>query len=683
MKPPPGRPLIKTSLALLFLVLFVGGMGRSAFFPSMRLLQDTAWDFSLFPVLFPQKILAIGLMALALLGFLGWAGLLRAFLFPRMEKGTGLLLGFSVALSVFALFTWALAVNEILWGSLEALFFVPVLKRGWVEGKERMVSWAFRSSGIHWAWLFLPILLWAAEYLSPPLAWDAVLDHFRYARETARLHQVLFHWVNHTGDMTKLGEMVLAGFWSLGGEDLAKLSSSLPALLTVWTFALFSREWKGEGGTGPWIFWTCPFFLALYSWGYVEGFLAAFELLAVLCLWKASRETNRRDWPMLAAFFLGTAFAIKVTALLMIAPLLFLAIWMGRDPRGRRAWSPVLFLSFLIPAFPWLLKNGLAFGDPFYPLATKIFGSAMGYSPEMEQGLLADTGLPGIAGLLRIPLTLWSSFFTLSNAVNAAWTPLALMGLPWMGTVLKKPLGRYLAALCLLSLAGWVFASQSLRHCSGGMLVWTLLAAMAWDEALRGKRREIKPLFAIGVVISVWLCLSAQWTTTTPYASALGMESPLARLQRHYSYGSSVYAAYRDMERHSQPRDKVMAFAVFQTYPLDRMAFVDFKWKRPIFLEWATQCGTAERLAKKLREEGVEFFLYQAWEAGKMSRVEKDFDLPGMDPSEYRRFWDQFMEPVGLYENCTVYRVRTAPAKGPSIAAPVPGIAENIFRSGQ
>jgi hypothetical protein len=502
------------------------------------------------------------------------------------------------------------------------------------------------------------------------------LDHFRYAREVSRLHQIPFHWTNHTGDMPKAAELILAGFWNLGGENLSKLSSALPALLTFWLLLIFAREGKGSGTVTGWIFWTCPFFLAIYSWGYAEGFLAFFEVAALFCFWKAIQDSKNRVWLSLVAFFLGMAFAVKYTAVLAIGTMGLVFIYEKIVRKNSFRLSPVCFLVFALALFPWLFKNWLAFGNPFYPLATSIFGAGVGYSPEMERGLLADTGLPLGIGIWERLQVLGRSFFTLSNAVNAAWTLLVAMSLPWVWGVLQKRMGRFLFAFSGLFLLGWITINSSLRHASGGVVVLALLAALAWTEAFKGKKRGVKILFAAGIVISLWLCFSAQLTATSPYAAALGLEDPLLRLKKHYTYSTDTYAAYRYIEEHSEPKDKVIAFGVFQTYPLQRMAFVDFKWKRPIFLQWASQCRTAEQLARLLHREGVRYFLYQKWEAIQMSKVEKDFNLVGLPISEYARFWSYYMDPVAKYENSFVYEVRVRPLVVPRKLSQLPGLQE-------
>ena len=393
--------------------------------------------------------------------------------------------------------------------------------------------------------------------------------------------------------------------------------------------------------------------------------------MALLCFWKAFLEPKNSVWLPLTAFFLGTAFVVKYTAVLAIIAIGLFWIYEKLVRKNSLRVSPICFLAFVLPLFPWLLKNWLAFGNPFYPLATSIFGSMVGYNPEMERGLLADTGLPGnYSGFIKI---LWNSFFTTSNAVNAAWTPLVAMSLPWAWGVVKTRLGFFLLCFSILYFTGWIFISSSFRHASGGAVVLVLLAALLWEEAFVVKKNGAKTLFWIGAFLSFWLCLSAQLTTTAPYASALGMENPLLRLKRHYSYDLDIYSAYNGIEDHSDPKDKVVAFAVFQTYPLQRITFVDFKWKRPIFLGWASRCKTAEELAMVLKKEGVRYFLYQKWEAGAMSREEKDYKLEGMPVAEYVRFWKYFMDPVGVYENSFVYAVRFKPRLVPLKIKFLPG----------
>lgn len=664
---------IKALASLSLLALFILGVGKPAFFPSLRLLKDTQWDFSLFPQLGGEKLLAMGWMLLIGPGFWGWALALESGLFKKKQAPAGPLIGMAVAVALFSLYVLGLSINGILFRPFVVLFFLPFLTAGWEGfiGFARTRKWdrTMVLPGL----LFLP---WAFEFLSPPLVWDAVLDHFRYAREISRLHQMPLHWTNHTGDMPKFAELIWAGFWSLGGESLSKLSSAIPAFLMAGLLLRSSREWGVRKGIASLLFWTCPFYLAVFAWGYVEGFLAFYEVLALYCCWMALKDVKSRVWLLLTAFFLGAAFAIKYTAVLAIGAVVLLFAREKIMKRVSFKLDGYCLLAFALPLFPWLLKNVMAFGNPIYPLASSLFGAAVGYDTQMENGLWQDTGMPQAFTLFGVVGSLWNVFFTSSNSVGALWTPLVVMSLPWAWKGLKSRIGMHLSIFVLLFMGGWVLFCTSLRHAAGATLGLVLLASLAWEEAFKEKGPWPRLVFFTGCVLSFWLLVSAQLRTTAPYAAAAGGEDPLKRLKRHYSFSLDSYMAYRGIEEHSEPGDKVMAFAVFQTYPLERTAFVDFKWKMPIFLKWASSCGTAERLARELKRQGVVYFLYQRGEAEAMSKMEKDFRLDKMPLGEYIRFWRFFMEPVFAADNCRVYRCLEKPAAVPWDLTCLPGVQE-------
>ena len=667
-------------LSVLILALFIYGTGWNSFFPSLRLLQDTQWDLSGWAPIWSVRFLSFLWLVPMGLGFLGWAKGLRKLFFNEIEPEAALLMGWALALSFFSLFVLGLAVNDIFYWPLTLLFFFPMIASGLREVLEGIPKFKNRVMGLGMLIaLGFPILLWFFEYCSPPLIWDAVLDHFRFAEEVSRLHQIPFHWTNHTGDMPKFSEMILAGCWNLGGEALSKISSSAAAVLMAWLLLLLCRESEGEYSLRAWIFWTCPFFLAVFAWGYAEGFLVLYEMLALFCFWKALSRPGTRVWLCAAMFFLGVAFSIKFTAVFAIGA--FAAIFLYE--KGIKKNSLVLdlrcFLLFLFPVLPWLLKSHLAYGNPFYPLAGSLFGGSGGYSAEMQAGLWRDTGLTQGGGLADFGRLFWTVFFTPANSVGALWTPLALMSLPWIGKPRKTRWGIFLLIFTAVFFTGWFMFCSNLRHAAGGLMAVIILSSLAWDGAFAEKRASAKILFGLGAVVSIWLCLSAQWTATAPYASALGLENPLARLKRNYSMSGDTYAAYRVIENNSEPGDKAMAFGVFQTYPLRRMSYVDFFWKKPIFLQWAGSAGTAQGLAKRLKENGVDWFIYQKGEAVNASFREKDFSLEGMPEKEYARFWQYYADLVWSGDNSVVYRFREKPREKIGPLLQLPGLQESFL----
>src|SRR5581483_4463552 len=137
--------------------LFIWGMGKSAFFPSLRLLQNTQLDFSLFAPLFGKKILSFLLLIPIMLGFSGWGSWLRVLFFQKMEKDAANLIALSAALALFSLYVFDLAINGILYWPLTALFFLISIGEGLREWKTLSWSWGGGKKGL--VWLGIPLLL--------------------------------------------------------------------------------------------------------------------------------------------------------------------------------------------------------------------------------------------------------------------------------------------------------------------------------------------------------------------------------------------------------------------------------------------------------------------------------------------------------------------------------------------
>lgn len=253
--------------SFLILLLFLWGMGKNAFLPSLRILADTQWDISLFPGLMGKKLLIFLWIIPISLGFLGWIRIFETTMLRKIDPRVTFWLGLVLTVGIFSLYIFSLGINGILVWPLVFIFFTPLVVLNPNEVLRRTANARIKTKGIALYLLSVAGLLWLFEYLSPPLIWDAVLDHFRFAEEVSRLHLIPFHWTNHTGDMPKFAEIILAGFWTLGGESLAKLSSALAVLLMAGFISLITLEWKCESRSTYLIFWTCPFFLALFFLG--------------------------------------------------------------------------------------------------------------------------------------------------------------------------------------------------------------------------------------------------------------------------------------------------------------------------------------------------------------------------------------------------------------------------------
>jgi hypothetical protein len=654
-------------------LLLVFGIGVHALAPSFKAVGDIPWTLDGFWKTWADQSTALIWGAAALLGLAGWTESLKVFWFGKEVEDESGPLCFGASLALFSLFVFGLGMNGLLFSPLVALFFLVQVPNGFrLLSNPWLAGWKTWQKNL----LLFSLLPWLFEYFSPPIVWDAVLDHFRFAREIARLHQIPFHWVNHTGDIPKGAELIWAGFWVLGGEGLARLSSALALVGALYLGIVLARQWKVPAWPLLLILTACPFWLAIFSWGYDEGLLALYEILAFVALESAFRRKNQPVGFGLSLFFLGAALGVKYTAVFawagMAAVFLFEKLWNKKTVEFNWKWA----IFILIPCVPWLLRNDLSNGNPFYPMATAWFGGPMGYNASLESDLWTDTGASSgwsLGGALK---TVWLDFGTPSNQVGAPLAPLLLMGLPlWWKTGKLKGVGPWFI-FSMVFLGVWIIFCTNLRHAAGGLLALALVSGAAWSLGLKYSTPLLRWVFGFGFLLSLGMVWINQLNTTSPYGVSLGFQNPLERLKRNYDADFDTFCAYETIEKNSAGCDKTLAFALYQTYPLRRTAFVDFFWKKPIFLNWASQCETADQLAQKLRREGITTFLYQRMEAAYMSRKEKDFELSGMPPAEYVRFWQFYTRPLALYENSSLYQVLSRPLERPRNLTDLPGLEE-------
>lgn len=680
---PSARSALKKtaiSILLLGLVLYLGGPEGLRF--DARLLKDTEWDFSGLARRGTLKFGALCVAVLVAVAWSGWARWLGRILLARLPASERTLPSFAATLVLFSGCCFGLAVNGVLMGPILALTMGVAVPEG--VGAWREV-WARRPRSSE-PWMYLAgipfFLLWAPEYLSPPLAWDAVLDHSRFAREVARTGWLPLRWTDHTGDLPKLTDILLAGLQSMGGEALARIGLVAALVLSVMALRTLLRPIPGAA---PWAITAMiasGFFLFIHTFGYVEGFLAAFALSALACLAGMGKGGRADEVRFGSALFLaGCSLAVKYTGVLAIAGLAAVGGTLVRPRLSREAIGAAL-LFFILPIAPWVFKNLLAHGNPVYPLLIGWFGSGSGgYDPGMERLLWADTGSPGSWNPIRLAQNLARALFTPHNQVGVPYSPLVWAAMPWALAAFRERTGRALAIFTFASLGAWLFFATSLRHAAAPGLALIAFAGIAWTRAFRLNPRGARWAFGLSWALAIWTAFVAQARTDAPWPAAFGAESRDARLARHYYFDRDAFAAYRAIERDLRPGDRVLAHGVFQAYPLRAPVLVDFKWKTPNLDRWSESENTAEGLERRMRREGVRYLLYQRWESRRMT-LAAPRRVRGLDEKEKLDFWSRRLEPFFVGDNTLVFRLRERPASGspPLIDIPDDSAPDSAFR---
>jgi len=255
-------------------------------------------------------------------------------------------------------------------------------------------------------------------------------------------------------------------------------------------------------------------FLSL-PWALVTGTLAYNDLLPCLALAGAWLLIERDDVHPLGArdaavlaLLAAAAVGAKPTAFLFVAlPLLGIVV-LRRGARVLRL-APLVVAIALAVLSPWLVRNGLAYGNPLFPFAHAVFGSGPWTSEQFA--IFAAGHGPDRPFLERIPL-LWSQWLAHGTGAPPAQHE------PWF---------PQWGLLPLAGLAGLLLESRHAKAARAG-IVAVSVAALCWLLATHLKSRFLLPTavpLALGVA---FLALRAARATQPAVAPLLvGLLLPL------------------------------------------------------------------------------------------------------------------------------------------------------------
>lgn len=358
---------------------------------------------------------------------LGWVGGLRA---PAVLAllGAGTLAG--------------LVQARTAWGRLHA-WPSPVTTRA-----ERVAMWVAAGA----------LLVSMTEPLAPPHAFDEMMYHLPWARETAAsgalgIHDWLrYPWFPYNYNLLYAAALPLAG--DVFAHLLHALAGWLAAAL-VFRLALAHTDRLT----------ACMAVVILLAIGELGNALidmgvALFVLAACAALWtwhRAPGNARPLGWLALAGFFMGLAIGSKYQALTFMPLLGLFVLWRERRP-GRLA---VALAVLLLPCVYWYARNWLQTGDPFNPIGARLFGftnwNEADYTNQVND-VLAHASLPNVMlwPLLAVPFSLFWRAPGTRPAVRAVFVFGAWTLLVW---VLTSRYPRYMMAsfplLAWLGAMGW------------------------------------------------------------------------------------------------------------------------------------------------------------------------------------------------------------------------------------
>jgi len=258
----------------------------------------------------------------------------------------------------------------------------------------RGTHWLGRALGIA---IFAIIAIEAVLSLVPPTARDELTHHLAIPKLYARAGRIIAVPFAPYSYFPMLLDMLYTPWVLWGADSVPKLVHALFGYFTgLSLFAYLSRRMNAVYGLLGFLFFiSIPTVLRLSHWAYVDLGVTYYSTASLLCLLRWREEKDSRSWLLLAAVSAGFAAAAKPNGFVAAAMLsfLFLFISVQEQQRGlaKVAAELGLFAALgALPCLPWLAKNWLQTGNPFFPLMAGFFPGS---------GVAEGAGSVGFAGL--------------------------------------------------------------------------------------------------------------------------------------------------------------------------------------------------------------------------------------------------------------------------------------------
>jgi len=255
-------------------------------------------------------------------------------------------------------------------------------------------NWLGRALGIA---ILAVIAIEAVLSLVPPTARDELTHHLAIPKLYARAGRIIAVPIAPYSYYPMLLDMLYTPWLLWSADSVPKLVHALFGYFTgLSLFAYLSRRMNAVYGLLGFLFFiSIHTVLRLSHWAYVDLGVTYYSTASLLCLLRWREEKDSRSWLLLAAVSAGFAAATKPNGFVAASTLSFLFLFISLQERQRGLVKIAAELGMFaalgaLPCLPWLAKNWLQTGNPFFPLMGGFFPGS---------GVAEGEGSVGFAGL--------------------------------------------------------------------------------------------------------------------------------------------------------------------------------------------------------------------------------------------------------------------------------------------
>ncbi|HTA76071.1 MAG TPA: glycosyltransferase family 39 protein [bacterium] len=531
----------------------------------------------------------------------------------------------------------------------------------WREGVHGNPRFSFKMP--HGSFLYIALLVTAflglnlAQVLLPETYFDGLVYHLS-ALQFWDFHHGITDIPGNLYDHFPLGaELYLWNGFFLGGTQAAKFLNLFVFVLTALTAGAWAAE-EGSLAAGG-LTTASILFLPLLStttWAVQNDvFVAFFLLLFVYALTRAVKD-QKTPWFIAAGLMGGMAWSAKYTALLGLVAAIGVAALLS--PRGwlRANLGRWTLMRILIPSLlmPWLIKNYVFTGNPFYPYLSHWIGG-QSLPPDNLSALMFDHETPWV---MNHSIGDWLAQ-VFAGDLNKTAAPLVLAFVPflfsrhsWKGSSLY------------LWLIGWVYlllgfaVSHQLRLVMPAVVM--LIAAMGFSLGQRtlGKARVWAwVVLAFGVLSFVSLArVGVTYYHVGDMVFGVKTEKEyLATTPQTQSY----YALTAASQVLTPTNDRLLIVGDARTLYYPRDFYPNSVFDRQLLVELAQTEKDARGIRHRLQELGIDDLVVSG-EEGQRLAAQNTAYYP-LSVSEWARLDDliqRWTDPAFVAGHEAIYRLR-------------------------
>jgi hypothetical protein len=501
------------------------------------------------------------------------------------------------------------------------------------ERPQRRTARGGRRGLLQWALIAIIQILALIAALAPPTATDTLLYHLALPKAYLA-----------AGGMVEVPGNI-AGYYPLGvemhnvwamlvGQLLTPRIAEAAAGATLFAFApllvLVTYGWARERGleagpsaTAAVTMATIPSAYQVAANGFIDLALAGYTLLALAAggRWWTTGDSR---WLVMMAAGVGWALSAKLSAVLLLVPLIVLVLLRifcaGRDANRRSVGLLALtglgaLATGAILASPWYIRTWARSGSPLFPFYPELWpGQAPGWDTERAHLYEAMFQLFGqsdaVLDYLLAPVRLAvAAQASLPSYYDGVLGVAFLFGTPVLAWALwRRRLDVELLIGALTSAAMfvlWLLGSQQLRYLlpAAPPLALAMVAASVAAEAEGGAwlGRAFRGVLLAAAAANALVVL-AWFAQADPVRVVLGGERPEAYLTRRLDY----YPFYEAANRELPAAARVWLINTRRdTYYLERPYFADFMFEDYTLRQWVRAARDPGELRIRARQAGI------------------------------------------------------------------------------